>query len=98
MSSAAIKETAETALHAAGLLATVTLVLTTEAPAGQVIAQSPAGGTPSFVGSTVEITVSQYNAAEILGENRNVRFKPIKRKRKHEEAPLRLPRLRRVPC
>ena len=81
------QETAETALHAAGLLATVTLVLTTEAPAGQVIAQSPAGGTPSFVGSTVEITVSQYNAAEILGENRNVRFKPIKRKRKHEEAP-----------
>lgn len=78
---------AEEVLRAVGLQPVVVLVITTAAPAGQVTAQSPAAGAPLVEGAMVEITVSQYNVAEILAEHRNVRFKPLRRERKQAMEP-----------
>lgn len=82
------RDAAVAALAADGFVASVSLVLSTSVPVDQVISQDPAAGTASFVGTTVEIVVSQYDVPKIIGGNKNVRFKPLKRRKtQREDAP-----------
>lgn len=81
------RSVAEAALAADGFVASVALALSTSVPVDRVISQSPAAGTASFVGAAVDLVVSQYDVPKIIGGNKNVRFKPVK-KRKPEREPV----------
>lgn len=86
------REDAEAALQGAGFLVAVSLVLSTEVPVNHVISQDPPPGTASFVGTTVDIVVSQYDVAKVIGGNKNVRFRPVKKRRQEKEPQTAAPR------
>ncbi len=77
---------ATTALEGAGFVVAVTTAASSAVPAGQVISQTPTGGSFATEGSTVTIVVSTGDVtpdnlldAKYLGRRKNVPFKPLKK-------------------